>query len=61
MEPYIIEVSPHRFANLSLATDIDTNPKMARVCYIGDKMPVTYTEEESDVLRKALGRMKHEP
>ena len=61
MGPYIIEVSQGRFVNLSLATEINTMTRMAKVCYVGGTAPVTYTEEESDVLRKALGGMKHEP
>jgi hypothetical protein len=61
MEPYILEVSQGRFVNFALATEINAMTRMAKVCYVGSTAPVTYTEEESDVLRKALGRMKHEP
>jgi hypothetical protein len=61
MQPYIVEVSPGNYVNLALATGIDTRTKMAKVSYVGSATAVPYTEEESDVLRKALGRMKHEP
>lgn len=59
MEPYIIEVSDGRFVNLALATDVNAMARMAKVCYVGSTTPVTYTEEESDVLRKALKELKH--
>ena len=59
MGPYIIEVSTGRFVNLALAPEINAMTKMAKVCYVGSTAPVTYTEEESDVLRKALKGLNH--
>lgn len=60
MQPYIVEVSQGNYVNLSLATGIDTRTKMAKVCYVGSTTAVPYTEEESDVLRKALKGLNHE-
>lgn len=60
MGPYIIEVSTGRFVNLALATEINAMTRMAKVCYVGSTATVTYTEEESDVLRKALKGLNHE-
>lgn len=59
MGPYIIEVSTGRFVNLALATEINAMTKVAKVCYVWSTAPVTYTEEESDVLRKALKGLNH--
>lgn len=59
MQPYIVEVSPGNYVNLALATGIDTRTKMAKVSYVGGTTAVPYTEEESDVLRKALKGLNH--
>lgn len=59
MQPYIVEVSPGNYVNLALATGINAKTKMAKVNYVGSTTAVPYTEEESDVLRKALKGLEH--
>lgn len=60
MQPYIVEVSQGNYVNLALATGINTKTRMAKVSYVGSTTAVPYTEEESDVLRKALRGLNHE-
>lgn len=59
LEPYFVEFSEGRGLNLALVTEYDITKPMAKVCILGNPLPVTCTQEESDVLRKALKELKH--